>query len=78
LIINEIDKVEAILVPLLRLDLNKQGPRWIVQVGEKPMDYQDTFRLFLTTRDNSIQLPPHMESIVSLVNFTVTRSGLEG
>lgn len=42
------------------------------------MDYQDTFKLFLTTRDSSIELPPNMTSIVSIVNFTVTRNGLEG
>src|SRR3569623_1154377 len=52
LIIQEIDKVEPLIFPLLRLDLIKQGPRWMVQIGEKQIDYSDTFKLYLCTRDS--------------------------
>lgn len=57
LVIQEIDRVEALLFPLLRLDLVKQGPRWMVQIGEKLIDYSETFRLFLCTRDSHIDVP---------------------
>lgn len=78
LIIQEVDRVEPMLFPLLRRDLVKQGPRWVVQIGEKQIDYSDTFRLYLCTRDSSIELPPNSAAIITPVNFTVTRSGLEG
>ena len=39
LLIGEVDQVDPILVPLLRRDLTRQGPRWVVPVGEKMIDY---------------------------------------
>merc|ERR1719162_2112635 len=55
-----------------------QGPRWVVQVGEKVVDYNENFRLFLVTRNPHPDLPPDTAALVTEVNFTVTRSGLEG
>jgi len=66
------------LVPILRKDLISQGPRQVVQIGEKSVDYNPAFRLFMTTRDQFVQIPPNITDLVSIVNFTVTKSGLEG
>ncbi|XP_071951365.1 cytoplasmic dynein 2 heavy chain 1-like isoform X2 [Antedon mediterranea] len=78
LIIQEIDKVEPMLYPLLRGDLISQGPRYVVQIGEKMIDYNEDFRLFLTTRHPNPEIPPDAASIVSEINFTTTRAGLTG
>jgi dynein heavy chain 2 len=78
LIIQEVDGIESILVPVLRKDLIQQGPRQVVQIGEKAVDYNPAFKLFLTTRDQFVDIPPNTQSLVTLVNFTVTKSGLEG
>eukprot|EP01028_Stygiella_incarcerata_P004192 TRINITY_DN1890_c0_g1_i5.p1 TRINITY_DN1890_c0_g1~~TRINITY_DN1890_c0_g1_i5.p1 ORF type:complete len:4092 (-),score=1034.80 TRINITY_DN1890_c0_g1_i5:737-12970(-) len=78
LIIEEMDTIEALLYPLLRRDFQKQGPRSVVNIGDKLVDYNDNFRLFLVTRDSEPFLPPDAESLVCVVNFSVTRSGLEG
>jgi dynein heavy chain 2 len=32
----------------------------------------------MTTRDQFVQIPPNNEALVTPVNFTVTKSGLEG
>nr|ADI46856.1 DHC1bf [Volvox carteri f. nagariensis] len=77
LVVAEVDKVEPILYPLLRKDLDRQGPRFVVQVGDKATDYNDTFRLFLVTRNPEPYLPPDARSLLAVTNFTVTRSGLE-
>jgi len=76
-VLQETDKIEPLLVPLLRRDLARQGPRWVVQVGDKPIDYNESFRMFLTTRNPQPELPADVSSLVSLVNFSVTASGLE-
>ena len=78
IIVQEIDKLEPMLFPLLRLDLIKQGPRYVVQVGDKMIDYNESFRLYLCTRDSSIEIPSNARAVINFVNFTVTRSGLEG
>jgi len=78
LIIQEVDGIESMLVPILRKDLMQQGPRQVVQIGEKSVDYNPAFRLFMTTRDQFVQIPPNICDLVTIVNFTVTKSGLEG
>uniref|UniRef100_A0A4W3JMI8 Dynein cytoplasmic 2 heavy chain 1 n=1 Tax=Callorhinchus milii TaxID=7868 RepID=A0A4W3JMI8_CALMI len=72
------DGVEPVLYPLLRRDLIAQGPRYIVQIGDKIIDYNEEFRLFLATRNPSPSIPPDAASIVTEVNFTTTRAGLRG
>ncbi|KAG1663699.1 hypothetical protein FOA52_013267 [Chlamydomonas sp. UWO 241] len=78
LIIQEADRIEPLLYPLLRMDLDRQGPRFVVQIGDKQIDYNETFRLYLVTRNPEPYLPPDAASLIAATNFTVTRSGLEG
>ncbi|KAJ8280434.1 hypothetical protein GJAV_G00054510 [Gymnothorax javanicus] len=78
LIIQEMDGVEPVLYPLLRRDLIAQGPRYVVQIGDKVIDYNEDFRLFLATRNPSPYIPPDAASVVTEVNFTTTRAGLRG
>lgn len=78
LIILEIDSVEPFLYPLVRKDLLRQGPRFVVSLGEKVIDYNENFRLILVTRNPSPPLPPDALAIINVVNFTVTKSGLQG
>ncbi|KAJ7398962.1 hypothetical protein BTVI_119896 [Pitangus sulphuratus] len=78
LIIQEMDGVEPVLYPLLRKDLIAQGPRYAIQIGEKMIDYNEEFRLFLSTRNPNPFIPPDASSIVTEVNFTTTASGLRG
>uniref|UniRef100_A0A8B9BUC1 Dynein cytoplasmic 2 heavy chain 1 n=1 Tax=Anser brachyrhynchus TaxID=132585 RepID=A0A8B9BUC1_9AVES len=72
------DGVEPVLYPLLRKDLVVQGPRYAIQIGEKIIDYNEEFRLFLSTRNPNPFIPPDASSIVTEVNFTTTGSGLRG
>ena len=78
LIVQEVDGVEPVLYPILRKDLAAQGPRHVVQIGEKTIDYNSDFRIYLTTRNPTPELLPDMEAIVNEVNFTTTRAGLTG
>ena len=76
LVIQEVDGVEPLLYPLVRRDLESQGPRFVVQIGEKVIDYNEDFRLFLTTRNPQPDIPPDVDSVIARVNFTTTRAGL--
>ena len=49
----------------------------MVKVGDKLLDYNEDFKMYMVTRNSDIQLTPGEEGIVQVVNFTVTRSGLE-
>jgi len=71
--------ISPVLVPLLRGDLSSSsGAGRSVLIGEKTVEYNENFRLFLSTRDAAAQLPPDAAAAVSVVNFTTTAAGLTG
>lgn len=55
-----------------------QGPRYVVQIGDKMIDYNEEFKLFMTTRNPAPEIPPDGLAIITEVNFTTTRAGLTG
>jgi hypothetical protein len=77
LLIRDVDRVDPMLYPLLRRDYYHAGPRNSVQVGDKQVDVSERFRLFFATRNPRPVITPDAASLITEVNFTVTRSGLE-
>eukprot|EP00959_Pyramimonas_sp_CCMP1952_P153939 3220671-Pyramimonas_sp.AAC.1 len=77
LVVDEVDFVEPVLYTVLRKDLLRQGTRLMVQIGEKTIDYNENFRLYLSTRNPYPIIPPDAASLVGVTNFTVTHSGLQ-
>ena len=45
-------------MPPCRRDLAGAGPYKVVQVGEKTVDFNPNFRLFMTTRNAHPDIPP--------------------
>ncbi|GIY93475.1 cytoplasmic dynein 2 heavy chain 1 [Caerostris extrusa] len=78
LLLQDVDTIHPVLYPLLRRDLINQGPRYVVQIGEKVVDYNPQFKLFLVTKYSEIELPPNFYAVVSTVNFSTTKAGLTG
>lgn len=62
---------------LIKICFRVQGPRRVVPIGDKMVDFAPGFRLMLLTRNPNPDLPPDASALVSEVNFTVTASGLE-
>ncbi|KAI8844037.1 dynein heavy chain and region D6 of dynein motor-domain-containing protein [Chytriomyces cf. hyalinus JEL632] len=76
LIIEEVNEIEPILFPILRKDLLKQGPRYMVQLGDKTVDYSENFKLFLVTSKAQFVVPTFASGLINEINFTITRAGL--
>lgn len=72
------DSIEPTLYPIMRRELQSQGPRYVVQIGDKIVDYNSDFRLYITTRNTKPKLMPDAIAITTVVNFTTTRAGLSG
>ena len=77
LLITDIDKIESLLVPLIRGDKFKRGPTNVLKLGEKVIEIHDNFKLYISTRDSSLEISNNVLCSMNVVNFTVTRSGLE-
>ncbi|CAM1329611.1 Uncharacterised protein at_DN1743, partial [Pycnogonum litorale] len=78
LVVQEVDSVEPVLYPILRGDVISQGTRYVIQIGDKLIDYNEDFRLYLTTRNPSLELPAYASSVLTKVNFKTTEAGLRG
>ena len=78
LLLQEVNTIDPILYPILRQDLSGQGHYKVVQIGDKQVDFNPNFRLFMTTRNSNPDIPPDAMAIISAVNFTITRAGLKG
>ena len=61
----------------LRKDLIRQGPRLVVIIGDHQLDYNHNFQIYMHTRDSSPDISADTASLVNIINFTVTKSGLE-
>ena len=77
LLITDIDKIESFLIPLIRGDKYKRGPTNVMRLGEKVIEIHDNFKLYISTRDSSLEISNNVLCSMSVVNFTVTKSGLE-
>ncbi|KAM9001324.1 dynein axonemal heavy chain 17 [Sarcophilus harrisii] len=69
------ETVEPVLDPLLGRNTIKKG-RYI-KVGDKEVEYHPNFRLILHTKYFNPHYKPEMQAQCTLINFLVTRDGLE-
>ncbi|VDK31905.1 unnamed protein product [Taenia asiatica] len=75
------DQRSSNFVTVLELaNLDAVGPRETVKLGEKEVDYNENFRLFMTTREPWVSTgsvrPECIASLVTVVNFQTTRASL--
>ncbi|XP_041939413.1 dynein heavy chain 9, axonemal [Alosa sapidissima] len=75
LIENLEESVDPVLGPLLGRETIKKG-RYI-KIGDKECEYNPSFRLILHTKLANPHYQPELQAQCTLVNFTVTRDGLE-
>ncbi|XP_059180294.1 dynein axonemal heavy chain 9-like [Centropristis striata] len=75
LIENLEETLDPVLGPLLGRETIKKG-RYI-KIGDKECEYNPSFRLILHTKLASPHYQPELQAQCTLINFTVTRDGLE-
>lgn len=77
-LLEEIDEViEPSLTPVLAKAIRIQGGRMMLRFGDADIDYDPNFRLYMTTKLTNPHYLPEVCIQVTVVNFLVSRSGLE-
>uniref|UniRef100_A0A803TFH7 Dynein axonemal heavy chain 17 n=1 Tax=Anolis carolinensis TaxID=28377 RepID=A0A803TFH7_ANOCA len=69
------ETVEPVLDPLLGRNTIKKGK--YIKIGDKEVEYHPNFRLILHTKYFNPHYKPEMQAQCTLINFLVTRDGLE-
>jgi dynein heavy chain len=71
------ESIDAVIDPiLLRQTFRHQG-RLLLKLGDQEIDYEPTFRFYMTTKLPNPHYTPELQIKVTIINFTVTQKGLE-
>ncbi|KAG2382014.1 hypothetical protein C9374_005806 [Naegleria lovaniensis] len=71
------EEIDPMLDPLLEKSFVAQGKQKQVIIQDKAIDYDDSFKLFLTTKIANPNFSPELFAKCNVIDFTVTMKGLE-
>lgn len=77
LLVQDADQLDPVLNPILNREYQKTGGRTLVQLGKQDIDFSPNFKLFLTSKNSTARFGPDTCSRVTMINFSITQSGLE-
>merc|ERR1719347_1750493 len=72
-----LESLDPILSPILLQQVTISGSRKLIKLGEQTIDYDDNFRLYLTTKLKTPHYTPTVSTKVVLLNFAITLDGLD-
>jgi dynein heavy chain, axonemal len=71
------ESIDAVLQPVIARNTLKRGKGRTIKLGDKEINFSPQFRLFLQTKLANPHYPPEVHAECTIINFTVTESGLE-
>ncbi len=71
------EELDPALEPVLTKSIVKKGTREVLRLGDKELDYNPGFRLYVTTKLANPHYTPEVSTKVAIVNFAVKEQGLE-
>ncbi|XP_055533348.1 dynein axonemal heavy chain 10 [Wyeomyia smithii] len=71
------DYIDPVIDNILEKNIKSQGGRQFVLLGDKEVDVDSNFRLYLTTKLTNPNFDPAVYAKALIINYMVTMSGLE-
>ncbi|XP_072807658.1 dynein axonemal heavy chain 6 isoform X2 [Vicugna pacos] len=71
------ETLDPALEPILLKQIFTSGGRLLIRLGDSDIDYDKHFRFYMTTKLPNPRYLPEVCIKVTIINFTVTKSGLE-
>ncbi|KAG4103981.1 dynein heavy chain and region D6 of dynein motor-domain-containing protein [Neocallimastix lanati (nom. inval.)] len=71
------ETIDPSLDPILNKEIIKQGNSYFIKLGTKEIEYNTSFKLYLTTKLANPHYSPEIFAKVTIVNFAVKEQGLE-
>ncbi|KYN03638.1 Dynein heavy chain 10, axonemal, partial [Cyphomyrmex costatus] len=76
-LVQDADEVDPILANVLSKNIQTVAGRTFVILGDKEVDYDSRFRIYLTTKMTNPMLDPALYAKAVVINYMVTTAGLE-
>ncbi len=71
------EELEPVLEPVLLKQVYKQSGNDVIKIGDNVIPYNESFRLYITSKFPNPHFKPEISTKVTLLNFTLTQQGLE-
>jgi dynein heavy chain len=71
------NEVDPMLDPILEKQIIVKGRSKLIKLADQEFDYDDKFRLYMTSRLANPHFSPELAAKATIIDFTVTQSGLE-
>ena len=71
------EQLDPALEPILLKQTFTQGGRLLIRLGDSDIEYDRNFRFYMTTKMSNPHYLPEVCIKVTIINFTVTKTGLE-
>lgn len=69
--------IDPMLDPILEKRVTRKGRSALIQLGDQEIEYDDKFRLYMTSRLPNPHFTPEVAAMTTIIDFTVTQNGLE-
>jgi len=77
LIENIEENIDAVIQPVYARAIIKKGKSKYIKMGDKELTLHNKFNLFMHSKMANPHYPPEIQAECTIINFTVTESGLE-
>ena len=67
------NEIDPMLDPLLEKQIVPKGRAKIIKIADQEMDYDDKFKLYMTSRLPNPHFSPELAAKTTIINFTVTQ-----
>ena len=74
---NVSENLDASMDPILSKSVYRKGRGLFIKIGDDEVEYDENFRLYLQTKQSNPHYKPEVTAQCTLVNFIVTKRGLE-
>jgi len=74
---NVLESIDPILDPILQKQIVTTGGQATIRLGDSTVEYDNKFKLYMTTKLSNPHYPPELCVKVNLLNFMATLDGLE-
>jgi dynein heavy chain, axonemal len=71
------EEIDPLLDPVMQKEIVKKGRSYYITVADQMMDYDPSFMCYFVTRLPKPHFSPELQAMTTVVDFAVTRLGLE-